>query len=98
MVLLYTGLRRGDATQLRRSDIQNGRITLATGKTGAQVVIPIHSKLAEELERPFDVDSLFLICGARGLRIRDDSLSKEIMKECRRLGMDPSPPVIKMTG
>jgi hypothetical protein len=40
-VLLYTGLRRGDAARLGRQHIRDGIVTLKTEKTGTEVSIPI---------------------------------------------------------
>ena len=46
-ILLYTGLRRGNAAQLGRQHVRNGVIMLRTEKTGTQVAIPILPVLAE---------------------------------------------------
>ena len=46
-VLLYTGLRRGDAARLGRQHIKNGRISVATEKTGTQVTIPLAPSLSK---------------------------------------------------
>jgi integrase len=40
-ILLYTGLRRGDAVGLGHSQIRDGVLALQTGKTGAWVTLPI---------------------------------------------------------
>ena len=40
-VLLYTGLRRGDAVRLGRQHVRDGIATLKTEKTGTEVTIPI---------------------------------------------------------
>jgi integrase len=46
-ILLYTGLRRGDAARLGRQHVRDGVITFRTEKTGQQVVIPMLPELAE---------------------------------------------------
>jgi integrase len=46
-ILLYTGLRRGDAAALGRQHVRDGVITLRTEKTDAVVQIPILPALAE---------------------------------------------------
>jgi integrase len=46
-VLLYTGLRRGDAVRLGRQHIRNGIVTLKTEKTDTEVTLPILPVLAE---------------------------------------------------
>ncbi|MEJ0094570.1 MAG: tyrosine-type recombinase/integrase [Methylocella sp.] len=40
-ILLYTGLRRGDAARLGRQHVRDGLITMTTEKTGTIVEIPI---------------------------------------------------------
>jgi integrase len=49
-LLLETGLRLGDAVQLRRDNIVNGKLHLRTAKTGAQIRIPLSPHLVEELQ------------------------------------------------
>ena len=100
MVLLYTGLRREDAINLQRSLIINDRIYLSkdrTGdairKTGAEVFIPIHPRLAEELSTPLPIEGLTLITGTRGRPIRGDVLTNSIRKEAKRLGITDPPPL-----
>jgi integrase len=44
-ILLYTGLRRGDAARLGRQHVRDGVIMLRTQKTGTQVEIPICQRL-----------------------------------------------------
>lgn len=46
-VLLFTGLRRGDAARLGPQHVSNGVISLDTEKTGTAVVIPMLPELAE---------------------------------------------------
>jgi integrase len=50
-VLLYTGLRRGDAARLGRQHIRNGVIQLRTEKTGTPVAIPVLSVLQHIIDR-----------------------------------------------
>lgn len=46
---LYTGLRLGDAVRLRWENIRKNAVYMKTGKTGANVAIPLHPRLAETL-------------------------------------------------
>jgi integrase len=48
-VLLYTGLRRGDAVKLGRQHVRDGVATIRTEKTGVTVAIPILPVLAATL-------------------------------------------------
>lgn len=49
-VLLYTGLRRGDAVVLGKQHVKDGVATLKTEKTGTEVNIPILPDLAVTLK------------------------------------------------
>lgn len=49
-LMLYTGQRRSDARLIGRQHLDNGRIRVKQTKTGAMLSIPIHPKLAIELE------------------------------------------------
>ncbi|MGI9505355.1 MAG: tyrosine-type recombinase/integrase, partial [Geminicoccaceae bacterium] len=95
-------MRREDAIRLERRHIIDDRIYLTkerTGtvvrKTGAQVIIPIHPRLREELARPMPITSVdqLLVTGTRGRPIRGDVLTHSISKEAKRLGIKNPPPV-----
>jgi integrase len=64
-VLLYTGLRRGDAVRLGRQHVRDGIASIKTEKTGTIVTIPILPVLAETLAAGRCGDLAF-ISGARG--------------------------------
>ncbi len=66
-VLLFTGLRRGDAVRLGRQHFRNGVAVIKTEKTGQTVAIPILAPLAEVLEAGPTGD-LAYICGERASR------------------------------
>jgi len=69
-VLLYTGLRRGDATLLGRQHVRDGVITLRTAKTGQQVSIPILPELAEAINSTKTGDLAFIATkGGRPLAV-----------------------------
>lgn len=63
-VLLYTGLRRGDAARLGRQHVRNGVITIKTEKTGEVVVIPILPPLAASLEATKSEAATFITGGS----------------------------------
>ena len=48
-VLLYTGLRRGDAVRLGRQHVRNGVATIKTEKTDTEVTLPILPVLGKTL-------------------------------------------------
>lgn len=49
-ILRYSGLRRGDAAKLGRQHIRDGVIRVTTGKTGAQVALPVHPELRATID------------------------------------------------
>jgi integrase len=81
-VLLYTGLRRGDAVQLGRQHVRDGVATLKTEKTGTVVTLPILPVLAETLAAGPCGDLAF-ICGARGEPMAKKSFSNDFADACR---------------
>ena len=93
MVALYTGLRRSDLIRLTRANIRDGWIIIDIAKTDGHAEIPIHSDLAAELTKELPVASMMLVPTARGRQMNKDSLSHGLQKECRRLGIEPNPPL-----
>jgi integrase len=59
-ILLYTGLRRGDAARLGRQHVRNGVIMLTTEKTGAKIVVPLLPELAAVIEATKTGDLAFI--------------------------------------
>lgn len=49
-ILLYTGLRRGDAARLGRQHVRNGVISMQMEKTGRELTIPLLPELAAVIE------------------------------------------------
>jgi integrase len=89
-VLLYTGLRRGDAVRLGRQHVRNDIATIKTEKTGTVVTIPILSVLAETLAAG-PCGDLSYIAGARGQPMVKSSFSNEFAIACRAAGVRGSP-------
>jgi len=48
-ILLYTGMRRGDAARLGRQHVRDGIITFTTEKTGTKLTLPVFKPLAEAM-------------------------------------------------
>ena len=59
-LLLYTGLRRGDVSQLGRQHVKDGIITVRTQKTGQIVTLPILPQLAESIAATKTGDLAFI--------------------------------------
>lgn len=88
-VLLYTGLRRGDAVHFGRQHIKDGFATLRTEKTDTEVTIPI----AEELEETLDhgpTGDLAFICGVRGEPLTKESFGNLFREACNAAGVTKS--------
>jgi integrase len=88
-VLLYTGLRRGDAVRLGRQHVRNGVATLVTEKTGTTVTLPILSVLAATLEAGPCSDLAF-ICGERGQPLTKESFGNLFRDACTAAGVPGS--------
>ena len=85
-VLLYTGLRRGDAVTVGRQHVRDGLITLRTEKTGEIVTIPILGALARTLAAGPTGDLSF-ICGASGKPLTKESFGNMFRVACNVAGV-----------
>jgi integrase len=88
-VLLYTGLRRGDAVKLGRQHVRNGVATIKTEKTDTEVTLPILPVLAETL-RAGPCGDLTFIVGANGHPLDKRSFGNQFRKACRAAGVQRS--------
>ena len=88
-VLLYTGLRRGDAVQLGRQHVRDGVATLQTEKSGERVTVtlPILEPLRLTLEAGPTGDLPF-ICGERGGPLTKESFGNMFKDACKAAGVD----------
>ena len=85
-ILLYTGLRRGDAARLGRQHVKNGTITLRTEKTGAVVTLPILPQLAEVIDATKTGDMAFVSTMAGGAMTKE-SFGNWFRDACRAAGV-----------
>jgi integrase len=83
-VLLYTGLRRGDAVRLGRQHVRDGVATIKTEKGGffVTVTLPILPVLAATLAKGPCGDLTF-IAGASGRPLTKESFGNEFRAACR---------------
>ena len=90
-VLLYTGLRRGDAVRLGRQHLRGGVATIRTEKSGRtiEVALPILPALAEALNAGPTGDLAF-ICGARGKPLTKEFFGNKFRDACRAAGVNKS--------
>jgi integrase len=88
-VLMYTGLRRGDAVKLGRQHVRNGIATIKTQKTGTDVHLPLLPSLLEVLDAGLTAD-LAYICGANGKPMTKESFGNAFSDACRAVGVNKS--------
>ena len=88
-VLLYTGLRRGDAVLLGRQHVRDGIARIRTQKTNTDVHIPLLPPLTEAL-RAGPTGDLTFICGANGKPLRKESFGNMFAEACRAAGVNKS--------
>jgi integrase len=96
-VLLYTGLRRGDAVQLGRQHVRDGIATLRTEKTGITVTIPILPALAATLAAG-PCGELVFICGETGKPLTKESFGNMFRDACRAAGVSKSAHGVRKIG
>lgn len=83
---LYTLQRRGDVYLLGRQNIRDGRIGLTQGKTGAELEVPIHPKLAECLAK-VPPTQMLLLQSNKGAPYTRASFGNWFRKACREAGL-----------
>ncbi len=88
-VLLYTGLRRGDAVRLGRQHVRAGVATIRAEKNNVEVSFPILSVLQRTLDAGPCGDLTF-ICGAGGRPLTKESFGNEFREACRAAGVPGS--------
>lgn len=85
-VLLYTGLRRGDAVVLGRQHVRSGVATLRTEKTGTEVNIPILAVLSETLAIGPTGDLAFIV-GDNRRPLTKESFGNYFRVACNAAGL-----------
>jgi integrase len=87
-VLLYTGLRRGDAVILGRQHVRDGVAVLRTEKTGTEVSIPIRPMLKATLAEGPTGDLAFIV-GTNGKPLTKESFGNYFREACKAVGFPP---------
>jgi integrase len=72
-LLLYTAQRIGDVVRMRWTDIRDGRLHVEQQKTGRALSIPLHGRLAAELERNGGRIG-YILAGASGRPLQQGTL------------------------
>lgn len=90
-VLLYTGLRRGDAVRLGPEHVVDGIATITTEKSGYQVevTIPILPTLQVTLDAGPIGETTF-ICGGRGKPLTKETFGNDFREACRKAKVEKS--------
>lgn len=88
-VLLYTGLRRGDAVQLGRQHVRDGIARLTTEKTGQVVTLPILPVLQATLDAGPTGDLAYIV-GAAGKPMTKEGFGNEFKAACKAAGVPGS--------
>ena len=96
-VLLYTGLRRGDAVKLGRQHVRDGVATLKTEKTDITVSIPILPALAATLAAG-PCGELAFICGASGQPLSKETFGNTFREACHAAGVAKSAHGVRKIG
>jgi integrase len=90
-LLLYTGLRRGDAVRLGRQHMRGDVASIKTQKSGGkvEVTLPLLSPLTEAL-RAGPIGELAYICGSNGKPMTKESFGNAFSEACRAAGVRKS--------
>ncbi len=98
-VLLYTGLRRGDAVCLGRQHVKDGIATIRTEKSGGllPVTIPILPVLAATLTAG-PCGEMTFICGERRQPLTKESFGNVFREAARAAGVDKSAHGVRKIG
>jgi integrase len=96
-LLLYTGLRRGDAVRLGRQHVKDGVFRLKTEKNGVIVEAPILAPLARSIAAAPTGDLSF-ISGERGKPMAKESFGNWFREACKTAGVPGSAHGLRKAG
>jgi integrase len=87
-VLLFTGLRRGDAVVIGRQHVRDGAATLRTEKSQRQIAVTL--PILPVLQRTLDagpIGELAFICGKSGKPLTKESFGNAFKDACKAAGL-----------
>jgi integrase len=96
-LLLYTGLRRGDAVRLGRQHVRNGVATIRTEKTGQRVTITILPPLQESINAG-PIGDLTFIATKDGRPMTKESFGNWFKEACRKANVPGSAHGLRKAG
>ena len=85
-ILLYTGLRRGDAARLGRQHVKNGVIKITTEKTGTLVTIPVAAELVRAV-KAVKPAGLTFVAQENGRSLTKESFGNWFGEACKAAGL-----------
>jgi integrase len=88
-VLLWTGLRRGDAVRVGRQHVRNDEISIETAKTEMKVTVPIAPEL-DEILKSGPCGDLHFIVGGNSQPMKKESFGNAFGNACRAAGVPGS--------
>ena len=88
-VLLWTGLRRGDAVLVGRQHVRNDEISIETEKTDMKVTVPIAPELDAVLKAG-PCGDLHFVVGSDGQPMKKESFGNAFGDACRAAGVPGS--------
>ena len=98
-VLLYTGLRRGDAVTLGKQHVRGGFAILQTEKSRQRVTVTL--QILPVLQATLDAGpcgDLAFICGQRGEALTKESFGNMFREACRKAGVNKSAHGVRKIG
>jgi len=96
-LLLYTGLRRGDAVRVGRQHVRDGVLRIKTEKTGIDVAIPILPDLAAAIDAGPTGDLSYIV-GEKGAPMTKESFGNWFSEICREAGVRKSAHGLRKAG
>jgi integrase len=96
-LLLYTGLRRGDAVRLGRQHVKAGVFKITTEKNGVIVEAPILAPLARSIEAGPTGDLAFIV-GDRGKPVTKEHFGNWFRETCQAAGVPGSAHGLRKAG
>ena len=96
-LLLFTGLRRGDAVRLGRQHIKDGVFRIKTEKNGVVVEAPVLPPLARSVDAAPTGDLAF-IAGERGKPMTKESFGNWFREACQSAGVPGSAHGLRKAG
>jgi integrase len=96
-LLLYTGLRRGDAVRIGRQHVRNGIASIRTEKTGQRVTIPILPPLQASIDAG-PVGELTFIATKDGRPMAKASFGNWFKEACRKANVPGSAQGLRKAG